>query len=188
MAYPKQDRAERFWNKVCRTSRCWLWTAAKLNGGYGAFQDEGRTLRAHRVSWELAYGSIPCGIQVLHHCDNPACVRPDHLFLGTGKDNMKDRDTKGRQACGDRHGSRLHPERRPRGVQHYSRARPDLVPRGDRSGQAKLTSVQVAHIRREYIPYKVSYTALAKKYGVHPETIGRIIRRENWCASSSVVT
>lgn len=180
MPNPKQDLEKRFWQKVKKSSGCWSWTAAIFTWGYGAFQVEGKAMRAHRVSWVLAYGPVPDGLCVLHKCDNPACVRPDHLFLGTTADNMKDRDLKGRNAHGARHGSVLHPGRLPCGDAHYSKTRPELVPRGDRSGRSKLTEALVARIRSEHIPYKVSYAALAKKYGVHAETIGRVVRGDFW--------
>lgn len=88
----------RFWEKVNKTNTCWEWTAHKLFNGYGRFNINGKTDYAHRISWQFATGKYPKGKQVLHSCDNPACVRPDHLFLGTLNDNMVDRNKKGRQA------------------------------------------------------------------------------------------
>lgn len=88
----------RFWKKVNKTKSCWLWTASKHEFGYGIIgEDHSRnTLKAHRVSWKLANGEIPPGLQVLHKCDNPSCVNPKHLFLGTQSDNVKDMSRKGR--------------------------------------------------------------------------------------------
>ena len=97
--WPRRPLVERFWEKVVKTPTCWLWTAA-AQGGYGVIGDphrKGRVLRAHRVSWELHDGPIPSGMDVLHRCDTPACVRPDHLFLGTAADNIADMFAKGRQ-------------------------------------------------------------------------------------------
>lgn len=95
---------ERFWPKVNKTETCWLWTGAtdekgygKLNRGEQAFgQAGGPIAMAHRVAWELTYGPIPDGLNALHKCDTPPCVRPDHLFLGTLAENNDDMWTKGR--------------------------------------------------------------------------------------------
>lgn len=94
--------SERFWDKVDKSADCWLWTSAKNMDGYGEMLvgrgSNGRYKweRAHRMSYRLAIGPIPKGLWVLHRCDNPPCVRPDHLFLGTAADNAHDRDAKGR--------------------------------------------------------------------------------------------
>lgn len=77
-------------------SGCWLWTAATDECGYGRFLFRGRNTHAHRVSWILNFGEIPTGIQVCHKCDIPPCVNPDHLFLGTARDNRHDSIAKGR--------------------------------------------------------------------------------------------
>ncbi len=93
--------AERFWTKVDKTVGCWLWTAYCDDGGYGVVGRPGGQLdKAHRVAWELTYGPIPLGLHVLHNCpggDNPACVCPEHLWLGTHSDNMRDAVAKGRK-------------------------------------------------------------------------------------------
>lgn len=88
---------ERFWAKVNKTDGCWEWTAHKLFNGYGRFSIRGATDYSHRVAWELGSGKYPTGKQVLHTCDNPGCVKMDHLFLGTLKENMADRNEKHRQ-------------------------------------------------------------------------------------------
>jgi hypothetical protein len=92
----------RFWSKVRKTETCWLWQGARTGAGWhGVFAIDAtrrgrRMVVAHRVSWEDAYGSVPPGLEVLHSCDEPACVRPDHLFLGTQRANMIDAGRKGR--------------------------------------------------------------------------------------------
>lgn len=89
---------ERFWEKVRKSPEpdgCWEWTASKFRNGYGSFVVLGER-RAHRVSWEIHNGPIPDGLWVLHKCDNPSCVRPDHLFLGDRRTNMLDCVSKGR--------------------------------------------------------------------------------------------
>lgn len=97
----------RFWNRVDKNGPtvrvelgpCWVWMGGTDIGGYGAIKGTKRT-STHRVSWELHYGLIPDGLCVLHHCDNPPCVRPEHLFLGTRKDNAHDMIAKGRNYHG----------------------------------------------------------------------------------------
>jgi hypothetical protein len=87
---------ERFWSKVDRSGTCWLWTASLTKGGYGQFWFPPKRVDAHRASWMIANGPIPAGMCVCHDCDNPRCVRPDHLFLGTKLENTHDIIRKGR--------------------------------------------------------------------------------------------
>lgn len=91
----------RFEAKVEKTDGCWRWLGAKHGKGYGHFKmptgkGDGRIEKAHRTAYNLYVGEIPDGLMVLHRCDNPSCVNPDHLFLGTNDDNMKDMVAKGR--------------------------------------------------------------------------------------------
>jgi hypothetical protein len=86
---------QRFWAKVAVGPGCWEWTAG-TQYGYGRFVLGGRTFKAHRLSYEISVGVIPDGLKVLHHCDNPPCVNPAHLFVGTHADNVRDREAKGR--------------------------------------------------------------------------------------------
>ena len=94
----------RFWKKVKKTPGCWEWLGSKDRKGYGRIKETLRNgnLKAHRVSYELHLGPIPTGLWVLHTCDNPSCVCPDHLFLGTNDDNVKDQLAKGRSRKGER--------------------------------------------------------------------------------------
>lgn len=101
----KQTAEQRFWVKVRKGDGCWEWQSATNGKGYGRFQlTSTSTVMAHRYSYELAHGPIPDGMMVCHECDNPCCVKPAHLFLGTARDNAQDRAKKGRSASfhGDR--------------------------------------------------------------------------------------
>jgi hypothetical protein len=131
MRGPKpQPRLEAFEQRFLGdpNSGCWLWTANVNRDGYGLMCGSRRGRKqflAHRIAWELFRGPIPIGMQVLHRCDTPSCVRPDHLFLGTHADNMLDKVRKGRQrngvTFGDDNPSRKYPEKRPRGDAHWTR-------------------------------------------------------------------
>lgn len=92
-------RPENFWRHVQRGEGCWLWTGHinHARGGYGTVRYGKEYYRAHRLAWKLTFGEIPDGVSVLHHCDTPACCRPNHLFLGTQRDNMRDCAEKGRK-------------------------------------------------------------------------------------------
>jgi hypothetical protein len=97
---------QRFWPKVRQTPDCWLWTGSKCSDGYGTIgTSKGYLTSAHRLSWIIHNGPIPKGLSVLHKCDNPPCVNPKHLFLGTQRDNIIDCVNKRRdnKACGSRH-------------------------------------------------------------------------------------
>ena len=100
---PRKTPEERFWAKVDKSGDCWIWTGGKNKHGYGTFGFQGKVQKAHRVAWQLENGPIPIdpmgwhhGTCVLHKCDNPPCVNPDHLFLGTHQDNMDDKTRRSR--------------------------------------------------------------------------------------------
>jgi hypothetical protein len=169
---PHAPVGPRFWEKVDKngptqphmTTPCWLWTGATSKNGYGQLSVEGHQVSAHRTSWELHHGEIPEELLVLHHCDHRPCVRPDHLFLGTNKENSEDMVRKGRSTTGDRNASRRYPERQVR---------------GSRQGSAKLTEAQVIAIR-EANRQGDSRRSLAQKYGVAIPTIDSIVTRRAW--------
>ena len=111
----------RFWSKANKISPndCWEWIGSRTIKGYGLFCIEGKNMRAHRLSWQVANGEIPEGLCVCHHCDNPSCVNPNHLFLGTNQDNTKDRVRKGRSAFGVKHGRSMLNETKVRVIRAY---------------------------------------------------------------------
>ncbi len=93
---PPVPMHQRFWRYVSKSNGCWDWSGCLAPNGYGRLQVDGKCKDAHRVSWELHNGQVPHGLHVLHRCDNRKCVRPDHLFLGTHRENMEDMKRKGR--------------------------------------------------------------------------------------------
>lgn len=140
----------RFWRRVEFGNGCWNWTGARTPVGYGTFHRNGANLYTHRVSYEMCIGTVPNGLCVLHKCDNPRCVNPAHLFLGTKKDNTEDARKKGRMAVGEK------------------------LP------QAKLTASTVLKIREIYAKGGVTQQALADRFGVEQQCIHKIVHRLRW--------
>ena len=155
----------RFWSKVKKSEGCWTWNGSKLKGGYGQFRANYQTWATHRFAWCLEFGDIPAGLFVCHHCDNPACVCPSHLFLGTAKDNNQDASAKGRSAFGDRNGTRTKPESRPRGVN---------------ASHSKLNKKTVEEIRALYLSKSCSSRQLSRMFSVSATTILNIVHNRHW--------
>ena len=172
---------ERFWTKVEKTDGCWNWTACCGRDGYGQFHIDGKWLRAHRYSLELKLGRpIAAGMQANHTCkQNHKCVNPHHLYEGTHQENMDDMKLDGTVARGDKHGSRLHPERLARGDKNGARLHPERLARGEKNANAKLTEDTVKEIR---ILREFGYTQmeLAGMYGVNQTQICRVVNNKYW--------
>lgn len=177
--YPQFTAPEtaRFWAKVDTSGDCWLWTASTNSWGYGKICIRGKTIGSHRYAYMQLVGPINDGLFVLHYCDTPSCVRPDHLFLGTAKDNMQDMKVKGRSTAGDRNPSRLSPQCLRRGDQHWSRLYPERVARGEQSGRSKLSEAQVLAIRARSAEPR---DQLAAEFHVGRNAIGEILSRRTW--------
>lgn len=150
----------RFWKKVDRRGPddCWLWLASTNASGYGQFSVGGRCGRpelAHRIAWMVANGPIPVGLCVLHNCpggDNPACVNPAHLWLGTRRDNSRDMDAKGRR----------------------------VSVMGECVGTAKLDPARVRDMRNRYAMGGVSTRVLAREYGISKSQVFSIVAGDDW--------
>jgi hypothetical protein len=161
MASSEADQ-EKFWGKakVESTEDCWMWLGRFFNDGEGYGQIKlwagnrekhvRHRFRAHRVAYFLSYGHLPDDLCVCHHCDNPSCVNPYHLFLGSNRKNIQDRTNKRRDAKGEQHG--MH----------------------------KLTTEEVLKIRHLRATRRLPYSALGEMFGVSTTHAGFIVRREAW--------
>lgn len=144
----------RFWKYVNKSDGCWEWVGNKHQQGYGLMGDSnrGKTLKSHRISWEIHNGPIPEKMCVLHKCDNTSCVNPNHLFLGTQQDNITDMVSKGRQRTGRMMGST--------------------------NPISKLTEAQVLEIRA--LVGTMTQKAISSLYSVGEMTISRVVNRKLW--------
>jgi len=153
--WPAKTLEERFWEKVDKSGDCWEWTASTSNCGYGNIYCDGTMSLAHRVAWEINIGVIPEGACVCHTCDNPSCVNPNHLFLGTHVDNMRDMSNKGRA------------NRKP-------------INQGEDQHKSKLTKGMVKMIRKYYKAGGCTQAWLALVYGVTQGNVASVINYKTW--------
>jgi DNA-binding XRE family transcriptional regulator len=165
----KADRVARFWEKADKGEgdTCWQWRGATTKKGYGTYRiiDNGhpRMIGAHCFAFLLAGGTIPSGTEVCHVCDNPACINPSHLWVGTHQENMKDASVKGRIQCGDL---------------HYTRRMPEKT-YGSKNSQARLTEAQVRTIRSRAM-HGTTHNEMAVQFHVSRPTISMIVEGRTW--------
>lgn len=149
--YKPKSARDRFWSRVDRSRKCWIWTGAVSHSGYGAACLDGRQMSAHRIAYTLHHGPIPDGMLVCHTCDNKLCTNPKHLFIGTTMDNMADKMNKGRHDCA----------------------------RGEKQAFSKLSQADVVLIR-DRARKGEKQARLAEEFGVMQNTINRIVNRKRW--------
>lgn len=139
-----------FWLDTSIINDCWVWTCYRDKKGYGLLTWNGRTRRAHHIAWILAYGSVPVGLQVLHKCDNPSCVKPSHLWLGTNADNVRDKMAKNRGCKGEHHGA------------------------------ARLTESDIEQIKTLYNVHMYLQKDIAAAYKIDRSHVSRIVNNKKW--------
>ena len=164
----------RFWKKTDKRSiaECWPFDGTLSEYGSMFYKKSTSKVRAHRVSYAIHF-SDPGELFVCHRCDNPGCVNPAHLFLGTNLDNMRDCANKGRTVF------QQDPTKKPFGVRNGRHTFPDKTARGSRVNTAKLTESQVIELRRLSASGMSSYL-LADRFGITPSTARKIVRGIYW--------
>lgn len=152
-----------FWARVRRSKRgaCWLWRGQTDRYGYGVFRMCGRTVKAHRLAYETAYGAPGKYMCVCHACDVRGCCNPRHLFAGTNAENTADRQRKSRQATG-------------------ARTRPETRAKGEANGSSKLTRSDVRRIRRLATRGTQRQADIGRRFGVTQGVVSKIKRRALW--------
>jgi hypothetical protein len=156
---------------------CWEWVAGLNRDRYGVYLVEGKRTLAHRYSYTYHKGEIPAGLMVRHMCDEPSCVNPDHLLVGTALENARDKVERNRFS--NRYWAREHPEKKSWGDLNGARTHPERRPRGNTHGQSKLTEDDI----KEIIilrGFDFTQVELAKMYGVRDPAISRILNGERW--------
>jgi len=160
----EERKLKQIWDLVSKTPYCWIWQGGTDKDGYAKTWYKGKNLRVHRVIWSITNSkTIPKNMVILHTCDIPSCVNPNHLQLGTQKENMMDKKRKGRCATGDNNGMRKFPK----------------LLAGEKCGTSKLTEKQVLEIRDKH-KNGITGRELAKQYMVWPSQISNIINRKQW--------
>ena len=175
---------ERFWLLVRRRKgrACWQWMGYRSKQGYGRFSTHEKTWVASRFAYTVVKGAIPPKKIVRHRCDNPKCVRPSHLLLGTHKDNRRDAIRRKRLPVGRRHWTRRRSMRHrlARGQRNARYTRPWTTPRGSRHGRAKLSYALADKIKRRYEAGKASQAQMARELGVDKNTVLDICKGRRW--------
>ncbi len=159
------DLPARFWRHVDTSGECWLWTGARYRDGYGQFAVDLTTRAAHRVAFELKYGSIPRRTKVLQTCQNRICVRPEHLRIRAAGSVAQVGSEPGRTARANRSAASTHPENTRRAETHYAR---------------QFTWQQVREMRQRYAADEVTTRVLAVEYQVRQNTIWKIVTGRSW--------